>query len=64
MEDLDLVKALRRRGRLAVLALPAVTSARRYRDRGVVRSVLRHWAAWLAWLLGVDRERIAARLVR
>ncbi len=60
MEDLDLVVALRRKGRLAVLQLPATTSARRYVENGVWRTMGRHWLAAAAWALGVDRHRIAA----
>ena len=60
MEDLDLVAALRRQGRLALLALPAVTSARRYRARGPLRAMLRNWAAAFGWWLGLDRARVAA----
>jgi rSAM/selenodomain-associated transferase 2 len=59
LEDLDLVQALKRRGRLACLALPATTSARRYRRAGVLRTMLRNWAAVAGWRLGVPRERIA-----
>jgi rSAM/selenodomain-associated transferase 2 len=60
MEDLDLVRALRRRGRLALLPLPATTSARRYLERGVWRTVAKNTAAILADALGFDRARIAA----
>jgi rSAM/selenodomain-associated transferase 2 len=60
MEDLDLVRALRRQGRLALLPLPATTSARRYLARGVFRTVARNTVALLGWLLGVDRARLAA----
>jgi rSAM/selenodomain-associated transferase 2 len=59
MEDLDLVKAMRKRGRLARLDLPVTTSARRYRSGGVLRTMFRNWAAAGAWWFGVDRERIA-----
>jgi rSAM/selenodomain-associated transferase 2 len=59
MEDLDLVYRLKRRGRLALLGAPAVTSARRYRAGGPLRTMLRHWLAAAAWTLGVDRERVA-----
>jgi rSAM/selenodomain-associated transferase 2 len=59
-EDLDLVRGLRRSGRLALLPLPAVTSARRYRARGVARTWLRNALALAAWRLGSDRERVAA----
>jgi rSAM/selenodomain-associated transferase 2 len=60
MEDLDLVRAMRRRGRLALLPLDAITSARRHRARGPLRTALRHAVAALAWALGVERGRIAA----
>lgn len=60
MEDLDLVRSLKRRGRLARLALPAVTSARRYLERGVMTTMLRNWAAASAWALGIERSRLAA----
>jgi rSAM/selenodomain-associated transferase 2 len=59
MEDLDLVAAMKRHGRLALLPVSAVTSARRYREHGVLRTVLRHAFALAAWKLGVDRERVA-----
>lgn len=60
MEDLDLVKAMKSQGRLALLPLPAVTSARRYLERGPLRTLARHWLALAAWTLGVDRARVAA----
>jgi rSAM/selenodomain-associated transferase 2 len=60
MEDLDLVSALRRCGRVVSLSLPAITSARRYREGGVARTMLRNWLAAGAWLLGLDRDRVAA----
>jgi rSAM/selenodomain-associated transferase 2 len=59
MEDLDLVKAMRRRGRLAHLDLPVTTSARRYQSGGVLRTMFRNWLAAGAWWLGMDRERVA-----
>lgn len=59
LEDLDLVSRLRRRGRLARLALPVVTSARRYRAGGPLRTMLRHWRVAAGWALGVERNRLA-----
>jgi len=64
MEDLDLVRAIKARGRLSLLALPATTSARRYRSRGVARTALTHALATFAWGLGVDRGRLASWLGR
>lgn len=59
MEDLDLVRSLRRRGRLVLLPLDIVTSARRYRAGGPLRTMLRHWLAAAAWWLGADRLAVA-----
>ncbi len=60
MEDLDLVREVRRRGRLALLSEAVETSPRRYERRGFARTVLRNLGALLAWRLGLDRERVAA----
>ena len=57
-EDLDLARALRRAGRLVLLSQRAWSSPRRY-ERGVVRAVLRNQLALAAWLVGLDRERVA-----
>jgi rSAM/selenodomain-associated transferase 2 len=60
MEDLDLARALSRRGRLALLPLPVVTSARRYLARGVFRTVAKNTLARAAYRFGLDRARVAA----
>ena len=60
MEDLDLVRAMRRQGRVVALPLRVTTSSRRYLSAGVWRTVARNAIATLAWRLGWDRERIAA----
>lgn len=60
LEDLDLVRALKRRGRLALLPLDATTSARRHLAAGPWRTALWHTGVALAWSLGVDRTRVAA----
>lgn len=60
MEDLDLVREIRRRGRLVLLRLPVTTSARRYLGHGALRTWLRNSAASAAWMLGLERRRIAA----
>ena len=59
MEDLDLVSAMKRRGRLARLPLAVVTSSRRHRSGGPLRTALRHVIAALAWRAGLDRAQIA-----
>jgi rSAM/selenodomain-associated transferase 2 len=59
MEDLDLVRAIKTKGKLARVQLPVVTSARRYRAGGVLPTMWRHWLALIAWRLGIDRRRVA-----
>jgi rSAM/selenodomain-associated transferase 2 len=60
MEDLDLVRSLKRRGRLVCLAAPATTSPRRYHAGGVLRTWLRNLLAASGWWLGLPRESLAA----
>jgi hypothetical protein len=50
---------MRGTGRLAMLDLSVSTSARRYRARGVARTLFRNAVATVAWLFGVDRQRVA-----
>jgi rSAM/selenodomain-associated transferase 2 len=58
-DDLDLVQRLRRLGRIAVRREQAVTSPRRYRQRGTIAQVLRAWSVQLGWFAGVAPERLA-----
>ncbi|MFQ5697708.1 MAG: TIGR04283 family arsenosugar biosynthesis glycosyltransferase [Myxococcota bacterium] len=58
-EDLDLVVQIRRAGRLVLLRQTAQTSPRRYERNGVLPTVVRNNLALAAWLVGLDRERVA-----
>ena len=58
-EDLDLVRAIRARGRLALLDRAVHTSARRYERNGVLLQVARNNAALVAYFLNFDRARVA-----
>lgn len=60
LEDLDLVAALRRAGKLAFLRAAVRTSPRRYLERGVARTWWRNALALAAWRIGLDRGRVAA----
>ncbi len=60
MEDLDLVRGIKRRGRLTLLPNAAFTSPRRYLEQGVWRTVGVHLLAQLGYALGMDRDRLAA----
>ncbi len=58
-EDLDLARRLKRAGRVACLRLCVVTSARRWRQGGVLATVLRMWLVRAAFLMGVPPARLA-----
>ncbi|MCP5068439.1 MAG: glycosyltransferase family 2 protein [bacterium] len=60
MEDLDLVRGLKRHGRLALLREAVATSPRRYERRGFARTLVRNLLALAAWRFGIDRSRVAA----
>ncbi len=59
LEDVDLVRRLRREGRLAFLPVRAVTSARRWEELGFWRATLVNWYVMMLDALGAPRERLA-----
>lgn len=60
MEDFELVRRLRRRGRIEIAPAAVVTSARRWTTCGVWRTTLLNQACVLGYRLGVPADRIAA----
>lgn len=61
MEDLEMSRILRRRGRLAVLPTTVTASARRLVEQGVWRMTVLMQLLKLQYFLGVDPERIRRR---
>jgi rSAM/selenodomain-associated transferase 2 len=59
LEDLEFIRRLGRRGRVAVLPLRVTTSARRFEAGGPLRTVLRNWWIWVLYALGVSPHRLA-----
>lgn len=59
MEDYQLIRHLRKVGKILLLPDAAVTSARRWRDNGVFRTSLRNQLTMWLYLLGVNPERLA-----
>jgi rSAM/selenodomain-associated transferase 2 len=59
LEDVAALRALRRRARVCTLPAAIVTSGRRYRRHGVVRTWLRHTAIIFLYFLGVPPHRLA-----
>ena len=58
MEDFELMRCLKRRGRIAIISVPVLTSARRWLQKGVIKTTLMNQIAIIAYLLGVSPERI------
>ena len=59
MEDMDFGLRLRREGRIVILPRRIATSARRWREEGVVWNTVRNWVLQAAWLMGADPKRLA-----
>lgn len=57
-EDVDLARRLRRRGRMAIPRGRAVTSSRRWRNRGVWATTARMWTLKTLYLCGVPAGRL------
>jgi rSAM/selenodomain-associated transferase 2 len=58
MEDLELSRRMKRAGRIACLRERVTTSARRWQQNGVVRTILLMWALRAAYSCGVSPERL------
>lgn len=59
LEDLDFIRRLRHRGRVAILPDQVVTSARRYVEGGIIHTLLTNWLIWVLFLVGVSPHRLA-----
>jgi len=59
MEDIEICRRLKRIARPHCVRDPAVTSARRWRRHGVLRTVLTMWVLRFRYWLGTDPARLA-----
>jgi len=64
MEDIALSKALRSHSRPCRLRTPVTTSARRWQQRGVLRTILAMWGLRFAYWAGVAPEWLVGRYHR
>lgn len=60
MEDFELMRKLKRKGRIKILPLAANTSSRRWKKLGVLRTTAINQAIIIGYLLGVDCQKLAA----
>ncbi|MEH1924030.1 TIGR04283 family arsenosugar biosynthesis glycosyltransferase [Nostoc sp.] len=58
MEDFELMRRLKRIGRIVIIPTPVVTSARRWLQKGVFKTTLLNQLVITAYLLGISPERI------
>jgi len=58
-EDLDFARRLKRAGPVACLRSRVVTSARRWRRAGLIRTILRMWTIRIGYLAGVSASRLS-----
>lgn len=61
MEDVDLVRRLKKLGKLAVLAFPVRTSPERYLRKGVLSASVQNHGTMLRWLLGAEEGKLLSR---
>jgi rSAM/selenodomain-associated transferase 2 len=59
MEDFELLRRLKRQGRIAIAPTAVITSGRRWQKLGVLKTTLLNQLAIVAYLLGVSPTRIA-----
>ena len=59
MEDFVLVQRLRKRGKVTMAPVAVKTSARRWRELGILKTTLINQAVLLAYFLGSNPERLA-----
>lgn len=64
MEDIALSKSLRREGPPLCLRQKVLTSSRRWREHGIVRTMVTMWRLRLAYFLGADPAQLARRYYR
>ncbi len=58
MEDIDFSRRMKRAGRIACLRQRVTTSARRWQQRGVVRTILLMWSLRALYFFGVSPLRL------
>ncbi|MGD1701599.1 TIGR04283 family arsenosugar biosynthesis glycosyltransferase [Dapis sp. BLCC M229] len=59
MEDFELIRKLRKRGRIAIVSKPVLTSGRRWQKLGIFKTTLINQVVIIAYLLGVSPKILA-----
>lgn len=59
MEDVDLIRRLRRQGRIAIAPVPVITSSRRWQKNGIWRTSLINQIILAGYFAGIPADRLA-----
>lgn len=59
MEDMDFCNRLKEQGEVIILPLRIKTSARRWREEGIIKNMVRNWILQIAWSCGASAEKLA-----
>jgi len=59
MEDVDFIRRLKKQGKIAFLPVPVITSARRYKSLGVLRTSFENKLILLGYSLKISPKRLA-----
>lgn len=59
MEDIALSKALRKSSWPACLSIKIITSARRWQQQGVMKTILQMWVLRFAYFIGIKPDKLA-----
>ena len=58
MEDFEIMRRLKRIGRITIISVPVITSARRWLQKGIWKTTLINQIIIIAYLLGVPPQRL------
>ena len=59
MEDFELIRLLKKKGRIAIASAPVLTSSRRWQKLGIFRTTLINQLMIVGYLLGVSPSKLA-----
>jgi len=59
MEDFELIRRLKKEGKIEILSLTATTSARRWKKLGILKATLLNQAIIIGYFLGVSPQKLA-----
>jgi rSAM/selenodomain-associated transferase 2 len=59
MEDMDLCKRLKIRGKIVILPYKMRSSARRWEKTGPLKNITQNWILQISWMLGVPPDKLA-----